>query len=255
MEGFDLDLTYVTENIIAMGFPSDGMEGLYRNHITDVQRFLNMKHPRRYKVYNLCTERAYNPELFNDKVSHMFKFQDHNPPPFFMMHEFCKDAAKFLSKNQTNVVAIHCKAGKGRTGVMICCYLVYAGLSRTAHEALLYYGEMRTLDRKGVTIPSQIRYVYYFEHFLKGQRANPEKPIPYKTTVQKIYKIRMITIPTLEKGGISPNFQVICKGHIFYDFQKQEKVKGAHIRDRGVSYYDFNIRSEENLLVYDDVRI
>jgi phosphatidylinositol-3,4,5-trisphosphate 3-phosphatase/dual-specificity protein phosphatase PTEN len=138
-----------------MGFPSNGMEGLYRNHISDVQRFLNVKHFKKYRVYNLCTERAYNPELFGkNRVSHKFKFQDHNPPPFFMMHEFCKDAANFLSKSPTNVLAIHCKAGKGRTGVMICCYLVYAELCRTAHEALLYYGEMRTLDKKGVTIPS-----------------------------------------------------------------------------------------------------
>lgn len=35
---------------------------------------------------------------------------------------------------------------------------------------------------------------------------DPEMPIPYKTTVQKIYKIRMITIPNLEKGGMVPNF-------------------------------------------------
>lgn len=128
-EFFDLDLTYITDNIIAMGFPSERIEGLYRNHYDDVFRFFELKHFEHYKVYNLCSEKQYPLTKFNGQCAN-YPFDDHNPPSLKMLVAFCDDAAAFIEKHPDNVVAIHCKGGKGRTGTMVASLLIRLGFFR-----------------------------------------------------------------------------------------------------------------------------
>lgn len=57
--GFDLDLSYITPRVIAMGFPSEKFEAAYRNPLTDVLQFFDTFHKGHYKVYNFCIEKQY----------------------------------------------------------------------------------------------------------------------------------------------------------------------------------------------------
>lgn len=56
---YDLDLTYITNRVIACGFPADGFERMYRNSRHDINAFLYEMHGNMVKIYNLCAEPKY----------------------------------------------------------------------------------------------------------------------------------------------------------------------------------------------------
>lgn len=113
--GFDLDLSYITDRLIAMGFPASGLQALYRNSAGSVRHFLEGRHHGRYYVWNLCSERGwrYDPELFAGNVS-TIGFPDHNAPKMAQIEEFCRGTEAWLARGADHVAVVHCKAGKVR---------------------------------------------------------------------------------------------------------------------------------------------
>jgi len=66
-DNFNLDFTYITQRIIAMSFPSSGIETIYRNKIDDVVAFVNKYHMDHYKIINL-SHREYDYSKFGNNV-------------------------------------------------------------------------------------------------------------------------------------------------------------------------------------------
>nr|XP_022341345.1 phosphatidylinositol 3,4,5-trisphosphate 3-phosphatase TPTE2-like [Crassostrea virginica]XP_022341346.1 phosphatidylinositol 3,4,5-trisphosphate 3-phosphatase TPTE2-like [Crassostrea virginica] len=207
-EGFDLDLCYVTERVIAMSYPSSGMRSLYRNPIKKVGKFLDKKHSEHYKVYDLCSEMTYNRNVFHNRVEKV-RVDDHNVPRLKDMITFCADVKDWLKQDDKNIIAVHCKGGKGRTGTMICTWLIHTELFEQAEESLNYFGERRTDRREGsmfqgVETPSQSRYVEYYEK-VKWELGGNVPPI--KTV--RITSIRVNSIKGVGKGdGTDLSLQV-----------------------------------------------
>lgn len=53
-EGYELDLTYITERIIAVSFPRGCSEEIYSHNLKDVTRMLKSKHADNYLVSAAC---------------------------------------------------------------------------------------------------------------------------------------------------------------------------------------------------------
>lgn len=216
-DGFDLDLTYITERVIAMSFPSSGKTSLYRNPIAEVSRFFNEKHPNKYKIYNLCSERSYDTHYFNNSVERIL-VDDHNVPHLSQLLQFCHSVQEYLSASDDSVISVHCKGGKGRTGTCIAAWFLFSGQFKTAEKSLHYFGYRRT-DRakgtkfQGVETPSQSRYVGYLEKVLKEHNGIIPLPRPLV-----LVSIKLKGIKGLGNGdGSDFRMEVIVNGKVVYN--------------------------------------
>ena len=224
---FDLDMSYITEKVIAMGFPSTGVETMYRNSLTDIIKFFHIRHNDNVKVYNLCLEkdRIYNKNVFPNQKVGLFPATDHNPSPIKLILEFCIDICLYLIKNPEGVAAVHCKAGKGRTGVMICSYLVFSGLCQSSEKAFRYYARVRTKNNTGVTIASQKRYIKYFETFLQANFYPP-----YINLIPKIIKSHFsFLIDNNDNIKINNILQSFQKEKSYFISSNKFKLKGIKL--------------------------
>ncbi|XP_071846580.1 phosphatidylinositol 3,4,5-trisphosphate 3-phosphatase TPTE2-like [Apostichopus japonicus] len=232
-DGFDLDLTYITDRVIASSFPSSGSQSFYRNSIADVSRFLNSKHAGHYRVCNLCSEKHYDESFFNNRVAR-FPIDDHNVPLLHELQTFTAQCNQWTQNDPDTVLFVHCKGGKGRTGLMISCWLLENGLYRTAEECLKHFGDRRTdyeegSKFQGVQTPSQGRYVNYYEklkHEYDGKIPPPRK--------LKLRSIKLEKLSGIGKGdGRDLSFKVFCDKQKVHQGRFDGNVNCKAIYDHG----------------------
>ncbi len=147
-----------------------------------------------------------------------------------MFLQFCADCESWLTAHTDNVIAVHCKAGKvkiisevgaslfvllqGRTGLMIACYLLHCGFRTAAEQALKFFGIQRTANGKGVTIPSQMRYVHYYEQVFIGIDRGACGVLYYPANLVQILRhgpprLQTYRLTYIRIRGV-PNVELVC---------------------------------------------
>jgi hypothetical protein len=84
----------------------------------------------------------------------------------------------WLHEKEGRVVVVHCKAGKGRSGTASCSYLI-SEEGWEIHKALNRFTErrMRPNMGKGVSIPSQLRWIGYVDRWAKHGKLYVERQV------------------------------------------------------------------------------
>lgn len=83
-------------------------------------------------------------------------------PALHTLVSFCDRAYNFLEEHPSNMLAIHCQGGKGRSGLFASSVMLWCGYRETASECLSQFRNRRT-DRsiksraeQGVSAPCQV---------------------------------------------------------------------------------------------------
>ena len=131
-------------------------------------------------IFNCTSECAYPSEPFAGNVRRV-AIDDHNVPTLETLVSFCRDLEERSRLKPEIVFAIHCRGGKGRTGLMVCAWLLWARTCRTANEALDLWARRRTDETirgkvQGVQTMAQVRYVHYIEQLIATSRPLARKP-------------------------------------------------------------------------------
>ena len=85
---------------------------------------------------------------------------------------------------------------------MICAYLLHNNHFQESKDALKYYGDARTRNAKGVTIPSQRRYVLYYNHVLR-------QGLEYTRTMVLLKRFEMLSKSMFQTSTFSKYFVVL----------------------------------------------
>lgn len=241
-DGFDLDLTYLAHNLAVLAAP-DG-------HFKELSRFLRLRHPLAYKVYNLCPEVTYEASQFQGNVVY-FPMPYHEPCPLDMILQLVEDLRVWLTSHPQNAALIHCKDGGAASSFVFACYCVFVNQlgdeqktqKVTVGDAMAWFQKRRLMGLRSMASPSQLRYASHVQSYCSIRHNRALLPGPCHLTIQSIV---IMNLPNQKAADVF--FAIKCRGREPY-LSVAKKMIGTRTQSNRLK---FDL-SKRPLVISDDV--
>ncbi|XP_072159141.1 tensin-3 isoform X1 [Bemisia tabaci] len=163
-----MDLTYVTERMIALWFPGDLPHSAFIAGHQEAATMLQGKHPDNYMVFNLSEPRR-SVRSHHDRVTELGWPPD-LAPSLERLCTVCKQIDSWLAGNPARIAVLHARGNKERIGVVVAAFAHYSDICGGPDQALDRFAMRRFLDSKigDLEQPSNRRYVDYMAGLLSA---------------------------------------------------------------------------------------
>jgi cyclin G-associated kinase len=228
MSKTDIDISYMTQRIIIMPCPSEGLESAYKvsNHIEDIRMFVEQRYqPSKVSVYNLgpkCVRLP--PPVRTVECGFIYLPNPPKAPILSHMYALAEDMYGFLNADPKNAIIIQSSdGGKGVSATMLCALMLYAQLIREPEDGIQMFAVKRTPPNMK---PSEIRYTYYMADIIRSHYPH-YKPIT-------LVSINLSPIPKMTKARdgcrlfieVSANDRVVVS-----TLQEYERMRLYRVQD------------------------
>ena len=237
-KGNKLNISYITEKILAMSSPYNFSEEKF--HL--FQNFCKEVLQDNITIISLCKEegKIFNEKLFGDKIKYLLiPFNDHETISLKSIHKTVLFIDNEINNNKKYVI-IHCHRGKGRTGFIISCYLLYKNIFKESEDALKFFNKKRCIDKSCVKNPTQKKFVKYYQLFIKEKLFNDN----YKFYIENL-KLRKMNLKSILIEGIDDKNNLLC---LIFEIESNKLLCNKEI------IYGLNNFENDNIILETDVK-
>uniref|UniRef100_A0A182NCL9 Cyclin-G-associated kinase n=1 Tax=Anopheles dirus TaxID=7168 RepID=A0A182NCL9_9DIPT len=227
----DLDMSYVTQRIIVMPCPSEGIESAYRtNNIEDVKLFLDSRYqPTKLSVYNLIGRNGcprLPPPVRTVDAGFIYAPVPSQPgkaPLLTGLYSLVEDIYGFLSADPKTIVIIQSPdGGRALASTVVSALLIYAALVTEPEDAMQMFAIKRTPPNMR---PSELRYLYYLGDIV---RSVPHLP-HYKPVTLVSLAVSPVPRMTKARDGCRMYVEVATADRtVFCTLQDYERMRLYH---------------------------
>lgn len=142
-----------------------------------------------------------------------YNFTGYSAPSLGLLFHILLDMETYLAEDPANTAVVHDFTGAGRAMLITAAFIRWEGWLSSTHEALTMCLTRRNLPSEAM-LPSQLRFLDYFESIMNGEIPPP--------VALKLSRITLSSLPAIEGGTCCPVVEVGPAGNSELGVQSAE---------------------------------